>query len=111
MIQVSLDGCDSRPLVAAIARRSAWRRLHSAAIFDRRNPDPMYRRRRCSLAVAALFGLAFAVAQRGHAETVNFGTDWKAEAEHGGFYQAIATGIYQRHGLDVTLRPGGPQVN
>ena len=44
-------------------------------------------------------------------ETVNFGTDWKAEAEHGGFYQAIATGIYQRHGLDVNLRQGGPQVN
>src|SRR5207244_8199797 len=47
----------------------------------------------------------------GAAESVAFGTDWKAEAEHGGFYQAIATGIYQRYGLDVTLRPGGPQVN
>src|SRR5205814_7817786 len=45
------------------------------------------------------------------AETVNFGTDWKAEAEHGGFYQAIATGIYKKHGLEVALRPGGPQVN
>jgi NitT/TauT family transport system substrate-binding protein len=45
------------------------------------------------------------------AETVNFGTDWKAQAEHGGFYQAIATGIYKRYGLDVRLRPGGPQVN
>jgi NitT/TauT family transport system substrate-binding protein len=45
------------------------------------------------------------------AETVTFGTDWKAEAEHGGYYQAIATGIYQKYGLEVTLRPGGPQVN
>jgi len=45
------------------------------------------------------------------AETVSFGTDWKAQAEHGGFYQAIATGIYKRHGIDVRLRPGGPQVN
>jgi NitT/TauT family transport system substrate-binding protein len=45
------------------------------------------------------------------AETVKFGTDWKAEAEHGGYYQAIATGIYKRYGLDVSLRPGGPQVN
>src|SRR5689334_7508300 len=45
------------------------------------------------------------------AETVNFGTDWKAEAEHGGFYQAIATGIYKKYGIDVHLRPGGPQVN
>src|SRR5438128_7438075 len=45
------------------------------------------------------------------AQTISFGTDWKAEAEHGGYYQAIATGIYQRHGLAVTLRQGGPQVN
>jgi NitT/TauT family transport system substrate-binding protein len=45
------------------------------------------------------------------AEAVSFGTDWKAEAEHGGYYQAVATGIYRKHGLDVTLRQGGPQVN
>jgi NitT/TauT family transport system substrate-binding protein len=45
------------------------------------------------------------------AEQVSFGTDWKAEAEHGGYYQAIAIGIYQRRGLEVTLRQGGPQVN
>src|SRR5689334_20223907 len=44
-------------------------------------------------------------------DKVTFGTDWKAEAEHGGYYQAIATGIYKKYGLDVTLRPGGPQVN
>ena len=42
---------------------------------------------------------------------VTFATNWKAEAEHGGFYQALATGIYRRHGLDVTLRMGGPQLN
>jgi NitT/TauT family transport system substrate-binding protein len=36
---------------------------------------------------------------------------WSAEAEHGGFYQALTTGIYKKHGLDVTLRPGGPQIN
>jgi NitT/TauT family transport system substrate-binding protein len=45
------------------------------------------------------------------AETVSFGTDWKAEAEHGGYYQAIATDIYRQHGLEVSLRQGGPQVN
>jgi NitT/TauT family transport system substrate-binding protein len=44
-------------------------------------------------------------------DRVTFATNWKAEAEHGGFYQALATGIYRRHGLDVTLRMGGPQVN
>ncbi|MBF2073994.1 MAG: ABC transporter substrate-binding protein [Synechococcales cyanobacterium C42_A2020_086] len=44
-------------------------------------------------------------------DAVTFGTSWFAQAEHGGFYQAVATGIYQAHGLDVTIRMGGPQVN
>src|SRR5712692_12118834 len=58
--------------------------------------------------LCAVAGLMLAPAA---AESVNFGTDWKAEAEHGGYYQAVATGIYRRHGLEVTLRQGGPQVN
>ena len=44
-------------------------------------------------------------------DKVVFGTNWKAQAEHGGFYQALATGIYADYGLEVTIRPGGPQVN
>ncbi len=71
----------------------------------------MNRRTRRFLAAATLFGGALALPPMASAESVTFGTDWKAEAEHGGFYQAIATGIYKRYGLDVTLRPGGPQVN
>ncbi|MGH7034482.1 MAG: ABC transporter substrate-binding protein [Stellaceae bacterium] len=42
---------------------------------------------------------------------VTFGTDWRAEAEHGGYYQALASGIYKKYGIEVTLRQGGPQVN
>ena len=38
-------------------------------------------------------------------------TNWYAQAEHGGFYQAVATGIYKKYGLDVTIKMGGPQVN
>jgi NitT/TauT family transport system substrate-binding protein len=38
-------------------------------------------------------------------------TTWFAQAEHGGLYQAAATGIYKKHGLDVTVKSGGPQVN
>ena len=41
----------------------------------------------------------------------SFVTDWKAEAEHGGFYEALATGEYAKRGLDVTIIPGGPGVN
>ena len=43
-------------------------------------------------------------------DKVTFGTNWLAQAEHGGFYQAIATGIYKNYGLDVTIKMGGPQV-
>jgi NitT/TauT family transport system substrate-binding protein len=44
-------------------------------------------------------------------DKVSFGTNWVAEAEHGGFYQALADGTYRRYGLDVTIVQGGPQVN
>ena len=49
-----------------------------------------------------------------HAQTldkVSFGTNWVAQAEHGGFYQALADGTYSNYGLDVTIVPGGPNVN
>ena len=42
---------------------------------------------------------------------ISFVTDWKAQAEHGGFYQALANGYYADAGLDVTIRPGGPGIN
>lgn len=47
------------------------------------------------------------------AEPVNitFATDWKAQAEHGGFYQALAKGYYSKRGLNVSIRPGGPQTD
>ena len=44
-------------------------------------------------------------------DKVRFGTNWVAEAEHGGFYQALADGTYQKYGLDVTIVPGGPNAN
>lgn len=44
-------------------------------------------------------------------ERVVFATDWKAQAEHGGFYQALAKGYYAEQGLDVVIRQGGPGVN
>lgn len=44
-------------------------------------------------------------------EPIKFSLSWKAEAEYGGFYQALATGIYRQHGLDVTIKPSSPQTN
>ena len=49
--------------------------------------------------------------QAGALDKVRFGTNWVAEAEHGGFYQAIADGTYAKHGLEVEIVPGGPQIN
>jgi NitT/TauT family transport system substrate-binding protein len=45
------------------------------------------------------------------ADKVTFLTSWFAQAEHAGFYQAKATGLYEKAGLDVTIKMGGPQVN
>jgi NitT/TauT family transport system substrate-binding protein len=47
----------------------------------------------------------------GGLDKVSFGTNWVAEAEHGGFFQAVADGTYKAYGLDVTIVPGGPNVN
>ena len=44
-------------------------------------------------------------------DKVSFGTNWVAEAEHGGFFQALADGTYKNYGLDVTIVPGGPNDN
>ena len=55
--------------------------------------------------------LALAAASATAQEKFTYLTNWYAQAEHGGFYQAIATGLYKQAGLDVTLKMGGPQVN
>ena len=44
-------------------------------------------------------------------DKVTFATNWRAQAEHGGFYQAVADGTYARYGLDVRIQQGGPQTN
>lgn len=59
---------------------------------------------------AALLAIAGAGASAAE-ERITFATDWKAQAEHGGFYQALAKGFYAREGLDVRIRMGGPQLD
>jgi NitT/TauT family transport system substrate-binding protein len=73
-------------------------------------PFTIFRRLWAALAlVAAAFagGSAPALAF----DKVTFGSNWVAEAEHGGFYQAVADGTYRKYGLDVTILPGGPNAN
>jgi NitT/TauT family transport system substrate-binding protein len=60
----------------------------------------------------SIAALALALASPANsADKVRFGTNWVAEAEHGGFYQALADGTYKKYGLDVEIVPGGPQIN
>ena len=62
--------------------------------------------------LAALASVTISLALHGaEPDGIVFATDWLAQAEHGGFYQAVAEGTYRKHGLDVTIRMGGPQVN
>ena len=63
------------------------------------------------LRLAAILSLLLISCAARANDKVTFGLDWTAEAEYGGYYQAVADGIYARHGLDVTIRQGGPQVN
>ena len=60
---------------------------------------------------AAAVGIALVSTAGLAADKVTFLTSWFAQAEHGGFYQAKATGLYQKAGLDVTIKMGGPQIN
>lgn len=85
-----------RPLVRALARvpQGASRALRS----------------RAALAAAAA-AIALSPAAAAAQEKLVFLTSWYAQAEHGGFYQALASGLYRKAGLDVTIRMGGPQVN
>src|SRR6202789_1113532 len=60
---------------------------------------------------AALAALALCCGGAQAATHISFVTDWKAQAEHGGFYEALALGLYAKAGLDVKIVEGGPSVN
>jgi NitT/TauT family transport system substrate-binding protein len=72
-------------------------------------PSRPIQRLRTALAAAA--GLVLWTNAAFAADKITFLTSWFAQAEHGGFYQAKATGLYEKAGLDVVLKMGGPQIN
>jgi NitT/TauT family transport system substrate-binding protein len=63
------------------------------------------------LGLAAMLTVPLPAVAQTTLDKVSFGTNWVAEAEHGGFFQAVADGTYKNYGLDVTIVPGGPNVN
>ena len=69
---------------------------------------------RAAAGVAAASPLLLALGRRPRAQTldkVSFHTDWRAQAEHGGYYQAVAAGLYRKAGIECDLRQGGPSLN
>src|SRR6185295_10305067 len=79
---------------------------------DRRSPtmNPAFLTRALTAGLVAL-AAALMPARAETLDKVSFGTNWVAEAEHGGFFQAVADGTYKKYGLDVTIVSGGPNVN
>jgi NitT/TauT family transport system substrate-binding protein len=70
--------------------------------------------RRAALGMVLSTPLLVPLARRARAQTLDklsFHTDWRAQAEHGGYYQAIAAGLYRKNGIECELRPGGPSLN
>ncbi len=80
------------------------------ALFLRLSPPGLRPLLRSGLAMGLLLA-AGAPMQAQAQEKFSFMTNWYAQAEHGGFYQAQARGLYKAAGLDLTLKMGGPQVN
>jgi NitT/TauT family transport system substrate-binding protein len=72
--------------------------------------NPAFLPRALTVGLLALF-TAVVPARAETLDKVSFGTNWVAEAEHGGFFQAVADGTYKKYGLDVTIVPGGPNDN
>jgi NitT/TauT family transport system substrate-binding protein len=72
--------------------------------------NPAFLPRALTAGLLALF-MAAVPARAETLDKVSFGTNWVAEGEHGGFFQALADGTYKKYGLDVTIVPGGPNDN
>jgi NitT/TauT family transport system substrate-binding protein len=86
--------------------------LYSHFADGKEQPMPLAMTSRGALAAfAALAAATIGSASAQALDKVTFGTNWVAEAEHGGFYQALADGTYRKYGLDVTIVPGGPNAN
>src|SRR5215211_8504567 len=69
---------------------------------------------RMPIATALAAFLATGIGQAGAQQKLDqttFGTNWVAQAEHGGYYQAVADGTYRKYNLEVRILPGGPQAN
>jgi len=97
----------TRPVAASTLSTGSNR--HLKEVLPR---SQLFRSALSRLCILVLFSAANVLSTGAEAiDKVRFGTDWRAQAEHGGFYQAVANGIYESYGIEVTIRQGGPQIN
>ena len=109
---------EKQPLDVLAAADSQWHascgdRIDAAVTtwpMARSNIGVVFMTRNFALSAAAAVLLGAGTPAALAAEAVTFGTNWLAQAEHGGYYQAVADGTYAACGLDVTIQQGGPQV-
>src|SRR5580704_14767931 len=88
------------------------RMLYCRVADEKEQPMRLVKTCRTMLAGLGIWaGAAAGPASAQALDKVSFGTNWVAEGEHGGFYQALADGTYRKYGLDVTIVPGGPSTN
>jgi NitT/TauT family transport system substrate-binding protein len=85
-------------------------RQMQSVVAQRRSPGRVLARLAPALLGLAVLAAAPAAAQQPLAK-ISYGTNWLAEAEHGGFYQAVADGTYKKYGIDATIMQGGPNNN
>ena len=69
------------------------------------------RRAALGLAAGSLLSPLVRPARAQSLDKLIFQTDWRAQAEHGGYYQALAAGLYRKAGIDCEIRQGGPSLN
>jgi NitT/TauT family transport system substrate-binding protein len=84
--------------------------MNMSPVVEARRPGEWEFRMRVAVS-AALAGLISFSGPALALDQVTFGTNWLADPEAGGYYQAMVDGTYAKYGLDVTIRPGGPQSN
>jgi NitT/TauT family transport system substrate-binding protein len=94
---------------AAICNQILPAKSESPLNVTRLQPGRIGRRAACAGLGLALLGACSP--PKTTLRRLRFATDWRPEAEHGGFYQALATGEYERRGLRVEIVPGGPSAN
>ena len=62
------------------------------------------------MAALAASGMMFGATQAMSADEITLQLKWVTQAQFAGYYVALEKGFYEEEGLDVTIKPGGPDI-